>query len=110
MNEPDMNFVETATRTASRAARFAVERNIPGVLDAIRKQIAIRDWDDEDADTIDMTLKFSVALPGPEQVSMRIESVSWACRAQHRDTDFDQVDIDLVKPEIPGLGGGAENE
>ena len=104
MGDSSQDFMARVVHMAGRKVAYAVERNIPQVLDDIKRQREFfGDADEPGADRIDMTVKVAVIRPSENYARLEIDGVTWATKVRRKDNDFEPGEIDSDAPYLPGL-------
>lgn len=100
-------FLAKVVELAGVKVGYAVERNIPLVLDDIKRQRELfGDADEPGADRIEMTVKVSVIRPSEYYARLEIDSVTWETKVKRKDNDFEPGEVDSNEPFLPGMADG----
>jgi hypothetical protein len=104
MSDSNQDFMARVVQVAGRKVAYAVERNIPLVLEDIRRQQEFfRDAEEEASSRVDLTVKVNVYRPSDNYVRLEVDSVTWATKIRRKDTDFEIGEVDADAPYLPGL-------
>jgi hypothetical protein len=104
MGDNNQDFVARVVQMAGRKVGYAVERNIPQVLEDIKRQRELfGDGEEPGADRVDMTVKVSVFRPSENYARLEIDSVTWETKVRRKDNDFVAGEVDGNEPFLPGM-------
>lgn len=104
MGDNNQDFVARVVQMAGRKVGYAVERNIPQVLEDIKRQRELfGDGEEPGADRVDMTVKVSVFRPSENYARLEIDSVTWETKVRRKDNDFAAGEVDGNEPFLPGM-------
>lgn len=96
-------FLDQVIALAGRKVGYAVERNMPLVLQDIERQRQLFGDDADDAERVEMSVKVDVRHPSEQHFRIEVSSVTWATKFRRVDKDFEPGEIDIDRPYLPGL-------
>jgi len=102
MNEDNEKiFIESAGASAGKAVAFAIERNLPMILNDIERYAAVCEDDGSEARKMDVVIKVSFYHPRPFALKTTVREVRWARKTTFSDKDFPSEEVDIMQPELP---------
>ena len=102
--DQEREFVSRVCEMAAIKAKYAIERNIPRILEDIqRQQEFFGDNERPGSDKIDVTLSLCVERPLPHYARLTVTGVSWATKVRRKDADFETGEVDVDSPFLPGM-------
>lgn len=113
--DQEREFVSRVCEMAAVKVKYAIERNIPRILEDIqRQQEFFGDNERPGSDKIDVTLSLCVERPLPHYARLTVTGVSWATKVRRKDADFEAGEVDIDAPYLPGMettmGGKAPSQ
>lgn len=100
----DPKFIQEACDRAVKAVSYAVMRNIPELIDDLRRDQQLANETGEEVPTsLPLQLKLDFWSPRDGMATIRVTDVAWVQRRRHRDTDFPEEEIDFEQPNLPGF-------
>lgn len=102
--DQEREFVSRVCEMAAVKVKYAIERNIPRILEDIqRQQEFFGDNERPGSDKIDVTLSLCVERPLPHYARLTVTGVSWATKVRRKDADFEAGEVDVDSPFLPGM-------
>lgn len=106
----DPKFIQEACDRAVKAVSYAVMRNIPELIDDLRRdQQLANETGDEIPCALPLQLKLDFYSPRDGMATIRVTDVAWVRRRRHHDTDFPEEEIDFEQPTLPGFDPDADS-
>lgn len=101
--DQEREFVSRVCEMAAIKAKYAIERNIPRILEDIQRQQEFFGDNGPGSDKIDVTLSLCVERPLPHYARLTVTGVAWATKVRRKDADFEAGEVDVDSPFLPGM-------
>lgn len=100
MNYFKEELIERIEEAITEQLKMAMSRNVGSIMNDLEKSIKGDGGSDE---PMKVTVKMFFYANGPKRAAVKIDSVAWERKIQGKDDEFDELEINLAQPLLPGM-------